>query len=202
MINTGPSNDKIYQRCVSLIGELIIRQSWGSELAMAVAVPLSPAALDRLPRFREGHVLQAELCSQVVSSSGRKVVSGASVVSAVAEICLLKSIYGTDIIPNEIAMANVSDHIKHYLSQVDSPCSTSANNMAIASVPILPVAFLLSLSAHDILLSDSDEEEISSVVKYSVKENDVIWTVASARQALKVEPRICKVLNMVLSASS
>ena len=174
MINTGPSNDKIYQRCVTLIGEQVIKKSWGKRLTQLDHVLVSPAVAGKLPRIRSTQ-LQCELDAH---GDGPKIVSVCALIAAISELCLMKSIYNSDFIDDKLCKANVSDHIKQYLSQVDSPCSTQLHqidhsNSADDSVSavtvsgnritaILPVAFLVAVSAYEIFYEGGEVMKTSS----------------------------------------
>jgi hypothetical protein len=231
MINTGPSNDKIYQRCVALVGDQAIMKSWGRLLARRGRVRVPPAVARRLPRLRDAS-LARELGAAAPGRSA--LVSVPALVAGVAELCLLQAIYNSDTISEALCQVNVSDHIKQYLSQVDAPCSAAqgVENSSTASgvTAVLPVAFLLSVSAYEMFLAAGEEgggeeggrpaetEEVtttgSSCLSSEEEEEEAFfetvvgqwnssvkskWTVQSAKNALREEPRLSQLLKNVLA---
>lgn len=194
MINTGPSNDKIYQRCVALIGDLVIRKTCGAVLATRQHIQLHEKVHSNLPAFRADVPLQQERL--LLCADGSVVVSTTSLIAAAAELCLLKSIYASDRLSDKICSANISDHIKFYLAQVNSPCVVRNDAVSNDIVAVLPVAFLLATSAFDFLLFD---EALQREVKVdTISSPRSSWTVQSAAAALKMEPRVSKLLKDIL----
>lgn len=196
MINTGPSNDKIYHRCVALIGDQMVKQTWGKEISKLDYIDIPIAVLSAFPRFRLDHPFEQEL-----ASSHQHTVSSNVFLYALAELCLLRSIYGTDYISDDISKRNVSDHVKHYLSQVNSPGADRAEIADVAAV--LPVAFLLGASpCHQLFADEMFARDIG--VKFSTESmgvNAPSFTVASAAQALNENPCISQLLKSVLESS-
>ena len=137
MINTGPSNDKIYQRCVALISTEIIMNSWGKRISLGSmdTWTLHRHAAAKIPEIRGRSALQGAAAADTDLMN----VSFGAAIELIAEQCLLKAIYRSDEISQEMLQEPVSSHIRAFLAHNSQPNS---------SITVLPVAFLLAVSAN------------------------------------------------------
>ena len=193
MINTGPSNDKIYHRCVNLIADEIIRVSWAKKMILQESVTLSVTVANKLPRFRDTQLSRKlSLCSD----SG-VTVDVHSLINGIAEYCLLMAIYKTDDIPCGVQKANVSEHIKQFLTLVDSPAA-GATRQDDSGIAVLPVAFLLAVSVYHMLGESESDISMLGIITPKGSRN---WNFESATSALLEEPRIGQLLKSILSSA-
>jgi hypothetical protein len=174
MINTGPSNDKIYQRCVALISTEVIMKSWGAR------IPKNPSDLWMLRRDEAANIPEIRgRCSLkgAAENSDYVNVSFRVAIELLAELCLLKAIHKSDEISQEQLREPISSHVRAFLTNG----SQSGGN-----VTVLPVAFLLAVSANPL----RDQQQAMRFVPYSYS-----TAVAKLEDEFEISKMLCSILE-------